>query len=587
MLSPSSLFSPSSAHSADIVPDSENHYEDIVRHEAFADGREIFKDSLAQGIWLDFRSGFMEQGTPFRWPLRENGRKFLPEEFDEAAALYDILLPCCLCATQESTPEGRAKHTLHFRICSTKGQNFGYVVAGCRSHQDGCGVWLRLDEFYYHPEINETSRLYERLPRRRAGIPYFNRYRAILKKTIPDDLSPENTDPALPSLTGPGTPAQNIGRVSFSPLDKPKLKAISSVKHSRCGDQDTPLTISDDDDFSSSAPSTPTRKGHHTSILRRDSPPHYISRVPANPARRAGSSTQVARRSRRHKPYEPSERYFGDTYGLHEPVDISLLGIRNIDIPLLTPLQREFYLDQLQNPGGVSHELMFMLIDRCNCGQYFLRDYLHRVHGPTCIHWVHLVSQAAPLRPLHADARRTIEDYHRRASSEAATASSLGRLIPGPSATMAPSSSTMVPFYASTMPSYTITGPSSTTIAGPSTTATMAAADPSTTTSTLSIRLAPSISQAIVPHVRSPAGNISLTQNADSTPIIIQSPIIPASTPSHTAIPTVQTPSLTSSSTRLPPVAPAVLPPSTPTNMVMTQEEMENFFAPYNSDNSA
>ncbi|KIJ33793.1 hypothetical protein M422DRAFT_264256 [Sphaerobolus stellatus SS14] len=110
-------------------------------------------------------------------------------------------------------------------------------------------------------------------------------------------------------------------------------------------------------------------------------------------------------------PYEPSERFFGDVGGLDEPVDTDLLAVRNSDVPLLTEEQAAFYMESLRQPDGVSHEVFWMLMDRCNCGRYFTKDYLHRVHGPDCIHWTIFINARSP-RPLRPFVAETIASYH-------------------------------------------------------------------------------------------------------------------------------------------------------------------------------
>ncbi|KIJ39175.1 hypothetical protein M422DRAFT_781129 [Sphaerobolus stellatus SS14] len=433
MPTPSPFASPSSSiHSSTFVPDSDPHYEDIVRHEAFADGRDIFKDALSRGMLLDFRDGSAVNAAPFIWPLKEDGRKFLPEELHEAFAVYDIPIPCCLCSTQELTPEAREMHLLHIRICCTPGLNHGYVVAGCRKHENGCGIWLRLDELYYEEALD--TKLYKRRHKRGPGIKNFYRYRSLLNPTIPNNL-PDITAPTqsvlvptLPSTTTNITTPSNSPNLetrhtSTSALNvrksKGKGRAIPHFKRPQEGSADTPLIVSDDEE----APSTPTRKGpvQRTGTSCQIGSPDQAPRAQSNAPRRSTSGVQFKRRSRRNRPYQPSERFFGDTYRLHDSVETSLLGIRNLDIPLLTPQDRDFYLHELTS-GGVSHDLMFMLIDRCDCGHYFMKDYLHQVHGPSCIDWIESISVARPICPLHPMASKAVEKICRRGRSAAAAA---------------------------------------------------------------------------------------------------------------------------------------------------------------------
>ena len=91
---------------------------------------------------------------------------------------------------------------------------------------------------------------------------------------------------------------------------------------------------------------------------------------------------------------------------LSEPVEPSLLAVRNCDIPLLDTELQLFYLEALRTPDGVPHEVFWRLFDKCDCNQYFLKSYLHSVHGPSCLDWKRgmgaLPSRCSAARTRHA-----------------------------------------------------------------------------------------------------------------------------------------------------------------------------------------
>ncbi|KIJ27653.1 hypothetical protein M422DRAFT_271137 [Sphaerobolus stellatus SS14] len=265
-----------------------------------------------------------------------------------------------------------------------------------------------------------TSRIYHHCPSHGSGIRNFNRKLSFLKPTVPDDLPilPNADLPMLAASLSTLTPMPSslltsttkLNCLSALPFDTIKTKgkgcAVPLIKGAQEGQPGAPFIVSDEED---DAPSTPTPKtsGKHTGSSCQVVSPPKASGAPTKHSCVAKSIMQATRHSHHHRPYPPSERFFGDTYGLHEPVDVALLSVHNIDVPLLTAEQSNFYKDQLRG-SGIPNDVMFMLLDCCDCGKYFTKDYLHHVHGLSCIKWVHSMSRVRPVHPLYPAARNAV-----------------------------------------------------------------------------------------------------------------------------------------------------------------------------------
>ncbi|KIJ24413.1 hypothetical protein M422DRAFT_274831 [Sphaerobolus stellatus SS14] len=313
----------------------------------------------------------------------------------------------------------------------------------------GCGLFIRLDELYQHPDLPCVE--YPRRLARGPGIPRFNWHGVEI---VPTDIyQPPNNPippalPALPALPAPQFPPPT----SLSPYSPPvnrfpmvsgshRLDDSSTISSSGSGrhrprsesqshvvappskmprlkgkgraTQQT-YVVSDSDD--EAIPPSPTPAPRQHVRKKHESPPSYATSVSVTSGRQAGSSravvdSQSPPRYLTRLPYEPSERFFGDCMSLEKPLDTPMLAVRNSDIPPLTQEETSFYLESLQQPEGVHHWIFWQLVDRCNCGRYYTKEYLHRVHGLQCIHWRHMIEARSP-QPLRPVVQRTLASYH-------------------------------------------------------------------------------------------------------------------------------------------------------------------------------
>ncbi|KIJ32591.1 hypothetical protein M422DRAFT_265615 [Sphaerobolus stellatus SS14] len=151
--------------------------------------------------------------------------------------------------------------------------------------------------------------------------------------------------------------------------------------------------------------------GQRTSAML-DLPPCYADTVsvsyPSIPTETVASiSTSPGRHALTQ--YEPNERFFGDVLALAEPIHPSLIAYRNYEVIVLSHDQRDDYLNRLAQGGGLTHELICCLLDKCNCGLYFLKDVLHDVHGPQCVDYIRTRPQFRGL-PMSGNAAEAIQD---------------------------------------------------------------------------------------------------------------------------------------------------------------------------------
>ncbi|KIJ44448.1 hypothetical protein M422DRAFT_252047 [Sphaerobolus stellatus SS14] len=382
------------------TPSIVDRFEEELRKNVFALGRDITRQAVESGLWYDFDNGDVDSPEILQWPLDRNGARILPEEFSEAFSSYHIAEAHCLCATQETTPTGRRKHTLWIRVSSTYGENYGRVVAGCRSMGKGCGLFIRLDELYQHPDLPCVE--YPRRLTRGPGIPRFNWHGVEI---VPTDIYQPPNNPIPPALPAPQFPPPT----SLSPYSPPvnrfpmvsgshRLDDSSTISSSGSGrrrprsesqshvvappskmprlkgkGRATRQTYVVSDSNDEAIPPSPTPAPRQHVRKKHESPPSYATSVSVTSGRQAGSSravvdSQSPPRYLTRLPYEPSERFFGDCMGLEEPLDTPMLAVRNSDIPPLTQEETSFYLESLQQPEGVRHWIFWQLVDRCNCG---------------------------------------------------------------------------------------------------------------------------------------------------------------------------------------------------------------------------
>jgi hypothetical protein len=85
----------------------------------------------------------------------------------------------------------------------------------------------------------------------------------------------------------------------------------------------------------------------------------------------------------------PGDRYIGETAQLQELPEASLSEIlkKNRDVPPLTGADLIAALKALVSPDGLEGPLFWRAFDQCNCGAWITKEYLHTVHGPSCLTW--------------------------------------------------------------------------------------------------------------------------------------------------------------------------------------------------------
>ncbi|HEV7738356.1 MAG TPA: hypothetical protein VGO47_13410 [Chlamydiales bacterium] len=81
------------------------------------------------------------------------------------------------------------------------------------------------------------------------------------------------------------------------------------------------------------------------------------------------------------------ERLYGETSSLAEPVDPELLLIKNRDIPPWTGMELKQQLLALDTVDGVDQDIIWRILDACDCGRWFTKQALHEKHRFVCPYW--------------------------------------------------------------------------------------------------------------------------------------------------------------------------------------------------------
>lgn len=128
-----------------------------IRQEYFEKYVKMFKDAAATGRLLDWKDSNPDEPRVFGWyvetslwtmltifafsrPLNDEGFAIHPSRLSDAVMQYDIKLPSCPCATQETDPD--VDHTYHIWVVYSPGSmHRGKVACGCKRHKQGCNVW--------------------------------------------------------------------------------------------------------------------------------------------------------------------------------------------------------------------------------------------------------------------------------------------------------------------------------------------------------------------------------------------------------------------------------------------------------------
>ncbi|KIJ22761.1 hypothetical protein M422DRAFT_276771 [Sphaerobolus stellatus SS14] len=380
--------------SACTTPSTVDRFEEELRKTVFAQGRDMTRQAVESGLWYDFAHGDVDS------PM--NGVRILPADISEAFANYQIPEAHCLCTTQETTPAGRRKHTLWIRVKHA-------AAPSLSDWMNFINMLIWILRFNAHNIDIEPTTIFQPTANPTAPAPAL--------AFAPPPTSPLSVNqPPLPSSSHqPGHPSppsssssghhrphsESVSNSPAYPFKMPRLGQPSPspfIEASKAKGKDEGRAVvqtyeaSDSDDAAMLPSPTPAPR-HRRQPAKPFLPPRYSTLPPqAGPSNGAGSLqdefhavfntfSMLTGYSATHRlPYEPSERFFGDVGGLDEPVDTDLLAVRNSDVPLLTEEQAVFYMESLRQPDGVSHEVFWMLMDRCNCGRYFTKDYLHRVH---------------------------------------------------------------------------------------------------------------------------------------------------------------------------------------------------------------
>ncbi|KIJ41796.1 hypothetical protein M422DRAFT_255110 [Sphaerobolus stellatus SS14] len=454
-----------------------------LKNDVFDEARQRVGAAWRAGQWLDFGNGLIESPRVHPWPVNDADEPFEPGQLNEAYTVFDIPDTYCLCATQEFDPTQREQYTLHIRVACTKGSHQGKVVTGCRNQHEGCGMFPPLHMLY------GVSRLITaKYPKRDVPGPGIFKFNGFKLSKSPSTLRRTPVSIKRPPPESQGSPLKyqrTLPSTSKAVKGKRKTKCGSSMSplssKFSTGTTGLPLTLSDEEDDTEEddscipnylkASPTPLPRARPLQVSSTpDHPPRYATHPPPNSVSTPVSSTSSTSSSRHLTHWEPNQHFFGDVMGLAEPVNPSLLPYRNYQVSL-SQEEQHHYLRKLDLGGGVTHELFMMIFDKCNCDLYFLKDFLHRIHGPTCPDYLDTPPHYKN-RPLGSTAVQAIQDA---IAQQPPSPPFLPHQPPASSHSMGVGQS-ITPPSASRRPMAPTAGPSTT---GPSTTGPSTAARPS------------------------------------------------------------------------------------------------------------
>ncbi|KIJ48645.1 hypothetical protein M422DRAFT_247500 [Sphaerobolus stellatus SS14] len=386
-----------------------------ARNDIYAKGKAVAINAMWCGCWPNFGNGSVENPLVHAWPVNERNEPFHPTELSEAYAQYYIPDTYCLCATQELDPTQCINHKLHIRYGHMSGEFKGKLIAGCKWQREGCGLFIPLEVLYCN--LNLHTAMYSKREVRGHGIFNFDGYdESVL-------CSPTIRTPSSAGSSARSTSVKcPISGSSSSPLKfcrvdvdvKGKGKAMESsqapipfIKHA-VATAGSALAMSDEEDDSRSyVYDSPTPRHHHTPFVQylgssfktplRDSvkpassmpPPsiiHPSSSTSSSPIPLPAHPTPPFAHQLMH--YELNQCYYEDVIALAEPINPSLLAYKNYEIMIEDPLVCDYYYRRIGGRQGINHEVSWMLFDKCNCQQYFLKHTLHTNHGPTCLDYM-------------------------------------------------------------------------------------------------------------------------------------------------------------------------------------------------------
>ncbi|KIJ26156.1 hypothetical protein M422DRAFT_272787 [Sphaerobolus stellatus SS14] len=374
-----------------------------LKNDVFDEARQRVGAAWRAGQWLDFGNGSIESPRVHPWPVNDTDEPFEPGQLNEAYAVFDIPDTYCLCATQEFDPTQREQHSPHP----------GCLYQGEPSRQ----VPLHL--------LYGVSRLITaKYPKREVPGPGIFKFNGFKLSKSPSTLCRTPVSVKRPATESQGSPLKyqhTLPSTSKAVKGKRKAKRESSMSplssKFSTGATGLPLTLSDeegdteeDDSYisnylkASPSPLPRTRPLQVSSML--DLPLRYSTHPPPNSVSTPVASPSSS--SRRLTHWEPNQCFFGDVMGLAEPVNPSLLPYCNYQVSLSQEKQHH-YLHKLDLGGSIPHELFMMIFDKCNCDLYFLKDFLHCIHGPTCPDYLYTPPQYKN-RPLGSTAVQAIQD---------------------------------------------------------------------------------------------------------------------------------------------------------------------------------
>ncbi|KIJ30147.1 hypothetical protein M422DRAFT_268391 [Sphaerobolus stellatus SS14] len=340
-----------------------------ARNDIYAEGKAVAINAVWCGRWPNFGNGSVENPLVHTWPVNECNEPFHPIEL----------------TTQELDPTQHINHKLHIRYGHMSGEFKGKVIAGCKWQCEGCGLFIPLEVLYCNRNLHTAK--YSKRKVRGHGIFNFDGYDESVLRS-----------PTIHTPSSAGSSARSISvKCPISGSSMP----ILFIKHTVAA-TGSALAMSDEEDDSRSRSSfkfplcdlvKPTSSIPPPSII------HPSSSTSSSPLPLPAHPTPPFARQLVH--YEPNQHYYGDVIALAEPINPSLLAYKDYEIMIEDPLVCDYYYRRIGGGWGISHEVFWMLFDKCNCQQYFLKHTLHTDHGPTCLDYMTTQPErmGAPLSP--------------------------------------------------------------------------------------------------------------------------------------------------------------------------------------------
>ncbi|GJJ10072.1 hypothetical protein Clacol_004298 [Clathrus columnatus] len=385
---------PSSSPVGSPVPmDSFDDEQHKLRLQIFGKCKSLMNQANERGYILNWENRIAKSPVPWYWPLDEDGNRFPAAMLNHAYIHYDFSPPCCPCNTQGVNPN--VNHHAKIWVVRNPDSKFHQTIAlGCRSHYQGCAIFVPMMEMEDHPELLTQKYPCRKFPQK--GLIGFDPVGSLpsSQKTL---STPSLSVPASPVPSSPVRFISQSRNTGFSSSRGKKRTSpntlsllLSSLKKAKPDDHyDFKQEEDSDNDVNFSFPPSVQR------------PPKYWSSSPiiisdSEKSDSAGQSKNEKTNTVVKIPRSilPSEHFFGDTDAISSPPDIKYTFQKNSEVPPLSQAEMTAALEDLQSGQGIKTETMWRMYDKCDCSAWVRKDMIAIHNEKYCILSSHSMTHA-------------------------------------------------------------------------------------------------------------------------------------------------------------------------------------------------